>query len=175
MIKIEFIPVFGTMAFTTLLTEIAFVRVLFAVTVEAAGWGFRELLIRLMASCTGYILMAALKMEIRTIVVEGRVIQNGDICIPANMVGMAYLAGALCDFRLQAVKAFISQEISIDLFVAVTAELGLCVLFEACMTTETLAFVFSVSLDHFARHQQSFDISSACDVHKEKTYRGKRY
>jgi hypothetical protein len=175
MIEIKFIPVFGIMAFLTLLAEIAFVRVLFAVTVEAAGWSLRELLIRLMASCTGHVLMAALKMEIRIIVVEGCVIQNGDICIPANMVGMAYLAGGLCDCRLQAMKALTSHEISVDYFVAVSTKLGLCILFEACMTAGTLAFVFSVSLDNFARHQQSFDISSACDVHKEKAHRGKYY
>jgi hypothetical protein len=89
MIKIEFIPVFGTMAFLTLFTEIAPVRILFAMAVEAAGWGFREFLIRLMASCAGYAFMTAFKLEIRNIVVEGRAIQNGDICIPANMVGMA--------------------------------------------------------------------------------------
>ncbi|MEA2093965.1 MAG: hypothetical protein U9P11_05305 [Pseudomonadota bacterium] len=50
-------------------------------------------------------------------------------------------------------KAFTSAKISIDLFVAVTAELGLCALFEAHVTTGTLALVFFVSLDHFARHQ----------------------
>ncbi|MEA2093964.1 MAG: hypothetical protein U9P11_05300 [Pseudomonadota bacterium] len=58
-------------------------------TVKAAGWSFRELLIRLMASCAGYAFMAALKLEICIAVVEGRAIQNNDICIPANMVGMA--------------------------------------------------------------------------------------
>jgi hypothetical protein len=166
MIEIKFLPVFGVMAFITLLTEIAFVRVLFAMTVEAAGWGFRELLIRLMASCTGYIVMAALKMEIRIIVVEGRTIHNSDTGIPANMVGMAYLAGGLCDFGFQPMKTLTSQEISIDLFVAVAAELRLCVLLEACMTTGTLALVLCVSLDNFARHQQGFDISSVGCVHE---------
>jgi hypothetical protein len=81
------------------------------------------------------------------------------------MLGMAYLAGSLGDFRVQAMKALVSQKISIDFFVAVAAELGLCTFFKACMTTGTLAFVFRVSLDHFAWHQQSFDISSASDVH----------
>ena len=89
MIKIKFLPVFGIMTFTALLTEIAFVRVLLAVTVEAAGRGFREFFICLMARCAGQVLMAALKMEVRIIVVEGRVIQDGDIGIPANMLGMA--------------------------------------------------------------------------------------
>lgn len=44
MIEIKFIPVFGAMAFPALLTEIALVRVLFAMTVEAGGWSFREFL-----------------------------------------------------------------------------------------------------------------------------------
>jgi hypothetical protein len=88
MIKIKFLPVFGVMAFPAYLTEIAFVRVLFAMTVKTRRWGFRELFARFVARRAGYALMAALEMEIRIIVVEGRTIQYCDLCIPANMFGM---------------------------------------------------------------------------------------
>jgi hypothetical protein len=70
-------------------------------------------------------------------------------------------------------EAFTGAKISIDLFVAVNAELGLCAFFEAHMTAGTLGLVFCVSLDHFARHQQGFDVSSACGVHKENAHRNK--
>ena len=76
------------MAFPTLLTEIAFVRVLFAMTVKTDRWGFREFFARFVARRAGYALVAAFEMEIRIIMVEGRTIQNCDLCIPANMFGM---------------------------------------------------------------------------------------
>jgi len=166
MIEIKLLPVFGVVTIIALLTEIAFVRVLFAMTIEAAGWSFREFLVRLMASGTGYLRMASLKMEIRIIVVEGRAIHKRNVGIPADMVGMTELAGGLCDLGLAAMKTLTSQEISIDLFVAVAAELGLCVFLEACVTTGTLALVLCVSLDNFARHQQGFDFSSVGCVHE---------
>ena len=117
--------------------------------------------------------MAVFELEISNVVVEGRVIQNGDIGIPSNMFRMAYLAGGLGDFRIQAMITLTSQKISIDLFVAVTAELGLRVLFETRMTTGTLAFILGVPQDHFTRHQQGFNVSSACDVHQQNTHRKK--
>ena len=110
--------------------------------------------------------MAVFELEISNVVVEGRVIQNGDIGIPSNMFRMAYLAGGLGDFRIQAMITLTSQKISIDLFVAVAAELGLCVFLEACVTTGTLGLVLCVSLDNFARHQQGFDFSSVGCVHE---------
>ena len=119
--------------------------------------------------------MAAFEPEICIFVFESRAIQDGDTGIPANMVGMTYFAGRLGNFRLQAVKAFTCEKISIGLLVAVETELGLCVLLETRVTTRTLTLVFCVSLDQFTRHQQGFNFSSACDVHKEKTHRGKHY
>lgn len=174
MIKIEFVPVFRVMAFHTLFTEIALVRVLFAMTVEATGGRFRELLIRFMARCAGYVFMAALKVKIRIIVIEGGAIQNGDIRVPANMVGMAYLAGCLCYFRAQTMKTLTCQEISVDLLVAVTAESGLCAFFEAYMTTGTFGLVLRVPLDKLAWHQQGFDISSVCCVHEKDAHGSKQ-
>lgn len=109
MIEVKFIPVFGIMTFIALFTEFAFVRVVLAMTVEASGWRFRELFIRLMAGSTGRVLMAALKMEIRVIMIESCVVQNDYIGIPADMIGMAYLAGCLRDFSTQAMKALTGQ------------------------------------------------------------------
>ena len=128
-----------------------------------------------MAAGAGYGLMAAFEPEIRIFVVESRAIQDGDTGIPANMVGMTCFAGGLGNLRLQAVKALTREKISIGFLVAVETELGLCVLLETRVTTRTLALVFCVSLDQFARHQQGFNFSSACDVHEEKTHRGKQY
>ena len=45
MIKIKLVPAFGVMAFSTLLTEVTFVRILIVMTVEAAGRCFRVLLV----------------------------------------------------------------------------------------------------------------------------------
>ena len=111
--------------------------------------------------------MTALKKEIGILVVESRVVQDSDIRVPANMIGMADFAGTVRDFRPQAVKSHARLQISINLFVAVTAELGLGALTEACVATRTLTLVLSMSLNHCARHQQGLNVSGSNCVHKQ--------
>jgi hypothetical protein len=135
-------------------------------TAGAGGWSFRELLVGLVACGTGDRFMSARQLEVCIIVIKCRTIQDGDICSPTDMIGVACFTSGFGDFRTASMKSFASIDISIDFFVAITAKPGLCALFKAYVAAGALALVFGVSLYNFAWHQQSFDISGVSNVHK---------
>jgi hypothetical protein len=95
------------------------------------------------------------KSKISLRMVEGLLIDRGDVLHAPLMVGMALLALVLV-FEAP-VKALFVIDVFADVFVAIKAERALGCLIESFMARDTGFFPFGMPFNHLSRHQGNFD------------------
>lgn len=88
--------------------------------------------------------------------VECVAVQLDNVSLPADMFSVALFAFCIADFFVLAMKAFMSPEILINFFVALSTQAGLLFFIKSLVTFVALEFIFSVALNDFTRHDQCF-------------------
>lgn len=136
----------------------AAVRVVLAVTVDAARRRVAILLSRQMARAAIRRCVLSAQCEIRRIVAKCRDVHPHDVDVATEMVGMARATLRTIDRRQSAVKSRFGTNIGGDVFMAVEAKCGLSLAIAAVVAVGASRLVFFVRFRQFARHEQRLDV-----------------
>ena len=96
--------------------------------------------------------------KIREIVIERVFVEMHDIGMPSFMIGMAGSAGRIAGLRRQTMKSRLRGYVSGDVFMTVETQCALFRTFELRVTGSALFFVFGMTLDDPAGHDQRLDL-----------------
>ena len=146
------------MTLTTWLGELAVVRIIGLVAVEARGAGLGEFLLRLVAGLTGQCTMRPFEREVGLRVVELRAVELHDVEVPALVLRMAGTAFAGACVGHAPVIALALAQVRGDVLVAVQTESGLRAAIRAPIVAVTARLLLlDVRLRNRPRHEQLLD------------------
>jgi len=124
-VEVKLSPAFYRMAAFTIFTQVAMVRILFAMTAVARGSGFCILLVCFVTTAAGDGCMRTLQGEISIFMSKCQWIQFDNVSFSANVLTMTTFTRCRGDVFNAAVVAGLFPDILVDVFMTVQAKLRL--------------------------------------------------
>lgn len=147
-------PVGRVVTVRALGAEIAFVHIVFAVTVDAFAGRIATFVIGFVAAGTLCFEMLAHQLEIREGMVKGRFVEPQDVSVAALVFGVACRAGAVTNIGRPAVKACTGIRISRHVLVAFETKPILRRAIKPLMARGAFGFDVGMPFDNRAGHYQ---------------------
>lgn len=170
-VKYDALPARAHVAVATDFTQGALVLILLAVTVKTGSGSFSIFIPGLMAAHTRDANVGPLDGKVSVVMIESRLVEQHNVCIPACMIGMALLARSILDVRALPMEALPGLNIGIDCFMAVETQSSLGAFTKTYMAFRAFRFVVGVSRDDSAGHQQRFDFRGGQEMYFEQAHR----
>lgn len=161
-IEFHLFPGIFIVAVRAFVAKITFMFVVLLMAAYAGQWSIAIFHFGDVAGRALRFLVRAPKRKIGVRVVEGLLIDWGDLGIPALVVGMTDIAFFVLHRRRQAVIAAIGLQVFGHRFVTIQAEPALIGLLELRVTFIALRFYLGMAGNHFSRHDQRLERLSAC-------------
>ena len=158
MIEFDVLPFHRRMTIAARLAKRAAVRIVFFVTRVAVVRGVAVLLVSGVARGAFIFGVFAEQRKVREIVIEVGFVELHDIGIATLVIGMALHTGHIFGSPDPSVEACGFFDVCSDVLVAVKAQRALFASLEFLMAQGALAFILRMTLDHFPRHDQGFDL-----------------
>lgn len=158
MVELRFLPADRGMAITAGGAQALLVGIVVRMAVDADGRRLTVLQARLVAIFTGGFEVLSYQLEIGNGVIESRLIEIDDVGIATDMIGMTTRTSLIAHVVAQAVEAGVLLDIGRDIVVAIETKIVLLCLFEQFVTLAALALEIGMRFDHFAGHDQFFDL-----------------
>lgn len=158
MIEFDVLPLHRRMTIATHFAKRSAMRIVFFVTrVAIAG---RVAVLFVFGVARGAIVFGvfAEQRKVREIVIEGILVEVYDVGIATLVIGMALHTGHVPGSPDPSVEACRFFDVCSDVLVAVKAQRALFASLEFLMAQGALAFILRMTLDHFPRHDQGFDL-----------------
>jgi len=158
MIEFDVLPFHRRMTIAARLAKRAAVRIVFFVTRVTVVRGVAVLLVSSVARGALIFGVFAEQRKVREIVIEVGFVELHDIGIATLVIGMALHTGHIRGSPDPSVEACGFFDVCSDVLVAVKAQRALFASLEFLMAQGALAFILRMTLDHFPRHDQGFDL-----------------
>ena len=157
MIKLDNLPVRWRMAIGTCCAHSIVMNVVLLVARITVTGCIAKFFFCDMAIGTGNFVVLAQQVEVGKSVVEGVFFQFYDVGIASFMICMAVCAGVFAGSIKQAVETDSTFDIEGDIFMAIKAQGTLIAALKGRMAGRAFRFDFSMTLNHFSRHDQRLD------------------